>query len=254
MGPKDPGILKSALRYRPNLDQALCTLFQQDRLTLPTISLPRYFDDFDREAIRIQELPRGPFSSPLSDVIMLLKVIRCTSPTKLMEVGSFRGYTALLMAQHMNKEAELVTVDMEPDHGEAYQNTPHADSIQRRVGAISRLLFKNDPPETYDFIFLDAGHFYEEVKHDTEILLPLLSETGYFVWHDYANWGYYNAKNGVPEYLHELSREYPIAHILGSDLAIYSPMWRNNQRETYMTALVSDETVGQDPWETARVR
>jgi hypothetical protein len=36
-----------------------------------------------------------------------------------------------------------------------------------------------------------------EARHS--VLLPLLSPTGIFVWHDYANWGRFSGKNGVPE-------------------------------------------------------
>ena len=65
--------------------------------------------------------------------------------------------------------------------------------------------FSRDQRESVDMIFLDADHTYAAVKRDTEILLPLLSPTGIFVWHDYANWGSFSRQNGVPEFLHEFS-------------------------------------------------
>ena len=161
----------------------------------------------------------------MHDVVMLLKIVLNAQPSRLMEVGSFRGYTALLMAQHMHEGATLVTVDRSPDHGEAYRDAPEAAQIERRVGETGPEMFSGDQDQSYDLIFLDAGHFYEEVRYDTELLLPLLADDGYLVWHDYANWGYFTRHNGVPEYLNELAASLPIAHIAGTGMAIHSPQW-----------------------------
>ncbi|MCS4044603.1 putative O-methyltransferase YrrM [Salinibacter ruber] len=244
-------VLESLVYYRPNVDAALCYLLTQDRLQLPQLSLDRLFDDFEKSTIELSELPRGPWSTPLADVVMLLKIVMCTQPHQMLEVGSYRGYTARLMAQHAPEDAELVTVDMNPDHGEAYRGSALADRIERRVGKIGPDIFESDAPGTYDLIFLDAGHFYDDVKYDTELLLPLLADDGYLLWHDYANWGYFSGKNGVPEYLHELSKSIPIAHIAGSDIAIHCPAWTDQRANPYDNALFSEAGPGDfDPWET----
>ncbi len=93
------------------------------------------------------------------------------------------------------------------------------------------------------------------VKHDTELLLPLLAPNGFFVWHDYANCGYFDGKNGVPEYLGELSAKLPIAHIMGSDIAIYSPAWAGEQKQRYLKAIQSNVNPSQvNVWETTSLR
>jgi hypothetical protein len=93
------------------------------------------------------------------------------------------------------------------------------------------------------------------VKHDTELVLPLVSPTGFILWHDYANWGYFDGKNGVPEYLKQLSEKLHIAHIIGSDVAIYSPAWGGEQKQRYENAIQSKVHPNQvDPWETTSVR
>jgi hypothetical protein len=222
--------------YHPFADLTLCHFLKQ-RLSLPDLSLQRLFEDFDRQAITLHQLPKGAWSTPLSDVVMLLKVILCTKPQRLMEVGSFRGHTALYMAQHTPIEAKIVTIDCYPEHGEAYRDSPYATKIERRVGAVSTDILKHDPLNSYDVIFLDADHSYQAVQHDSELLLPLLAPHGYLLWHDYANWGYFDGKNGVPEYLNELAKTLPIAHILGSNLAIYSPAWSGDQKHRYTQAL-----------------
>lgn len=249
-----PSFPFSLFKNRPNLDLAFCTLFLKDRLQLPNLALSRYFPDFMTRAVRLHEIPRGNWSTPMNDVVMLLKIVLNAQPARLMEVGSFRGYTALLMAQHMHEEATLVTVDRVPDHGEAYRNAPEAGRIERRVGETSPEMFAHDESKSYDLIFLDAGHIYEEVRYDTELLLPLLADDGYLVWHDYANWGYFTRHNGVPEYLNELAASLPIAHIAGTDMAIHSPKWASVGYERFQDALIDVSPIQQDVWSTEEPR
>lgn len=247
-------MLKSFFYYRPFADRTLCHFLKQ-RLTLPEISLQALFEDFDTQPVTLHQLPDGAWSTPLADVVMLLKIAVCAKPKKLLEVGSFRGYTALFLAQHVSPDAKIVTVDRYPEHGEAYRNTPWASMIERRVGETSASIFEHDAPGAYDLIFIDADHAYAGVKNDTELVLPLVSPNGYIVWHDYANWGYFDGKNGVPEYLKGLSERLPIAHVIGSDVAIYSPAWAGEQKQRYEKAIQPKVHSTQvNPWTTTSLR
>lgn len=240
--------------YRPFADRTLCHFLKQ-RMRLPEVHLHKLFEDFDQQPIMFHQFPQGAWSTPLADVAMLLKLVVCAQPKRLMEVGSFRGYTALYLAQHTPPDAHIVTVDQYPDHGEAYRHSPYVEKIERRVGKTNSELFAKDKPGSYDLIFLDADHCHAGVKHDTELLLPLVAPDGYLVWHDYANWGYFDGKNGVPEYLGELSTKLPIAHVLGSDLAIYSPAWAAEKQPQFQQALQEKLAPYQiDPWKTAAMR
>lgn len=226
---------------------------------MPTISLGALFSDFDEHAVTLRQMPRGGWSTPVADLVMLLKLALCARPQRLMEVGSFRGYTARFLAEHTAETARIVTVDRYPEHGEAYRNMPLAARIDRRVGETSAALFAADTPGSYDLIFVDADHAYEGVRRDTELVLPLVAAGGYLVWHDYANWGYFDGKNGVPEYLGELAASgLPIVHVLGSDLAIHSPAWATPPgRAALERALVQSDgqaAVGEDPWQSESLR
>lgn len=237
------------LYYRPRLEAALSQL-DKTRLRLPTLSLARLFADFDTKPISFYEVTVGPWSTPLFDVAILLKIAICTRPKSVLELGSYRGYTALALVRHLDPEARLVALDSDPRHGEAYRNSLFASQIERRVGWIDPATFANDAPGSFDLIFLDADHSFNSVKHDTEITRSLLSNRGYFLWHDYANWGKFSRKNGVPEYLHELSQELPVARIAGSWLAVYSPTWQTPAgAATFRKALVArDDVPYVDPW------
>ena len=131
----------------------------------------------------------------------------------------------------------------------AYRYGPFSAQIERRVGRIEPETVAHDKPGSFDLIFLDADHSYTAVKNDTNILLGLLSERGYFVWHDYANWGKVGGKNGVPEYLHELCNEMPVAQCR-SVARFAQPAWRiASGADEYRRALApSDNVAGSDPW------
>jgi predicted O-methyltransferase YrrM len=214
------------------------------------LSLADLFPDFDQRIVSIAQLPHGSWSTPLVDVVMLLKIAVCAEPKRLLEIGSYHGYTALFLAQHVSPEARIVTIDRHPDHGEAYRKTSAGSRIERRVGETDRAMFAQDEPGSYDLIFIDADHSYESVRNDTELILPLLSPAGFIVWHDYANWGYFSGENGVPEYLGELGATLPIGHVAGSTLAIHSPSWvSGGGRERFRSATRGEaKEIGADPW------
>jgi|ERR1700733_4846871 len=244
-----PRPISKFLQNRPRLETIISQL-DKGRLKLPMVSLERLFPDFNSKPVSFYELPLGPWSTPLVDVAMLVKIALCAGSKSVMELGSYRGYTALALARHLSSEARIVTVDSNPQHGEAYCNGPFASRIERRVASINSATFANDARGSVDLLFLDADHSYTGVRHDTEALLGLVSDHGYFVWHDYVNSGRFSGINGVPEFLHELSLKLPLARIAGTWLAIYSPAWRSGAgAEAYRKAFVeSDNVPYADPW------
>ena len=249
-------LVSAFLFTRPRLEKALSAL-DKTRLKLPIVDLGTLFDDFDRQPVTLTELPTGPWSSPVADVVMLMKIALCLRPRRALEVGSYRGYTTKLLAAHTPVDARIVAVDRDPRHGGAYQSSPLAAKIERRVGDVNEEMFASNSRGHYDLIFLDADHTYEAVRRDSQILLPLLAPEGIFVWHDYANWGRFSRMNGVPEFLHELSESLPLAAVDGSWLAMYAPAWSSGEgavrfREARQGSLSGQP--GEDPWSVRYLR
>lgn len=244
------------LYTRPRLEQAISAL-DKSRLKLPVVNLRGLLEGFDDAVVTLRELPSGPWSSPLADVVMLAKITRCLLPKHVLEVGSYRGYTTKILAEHTPCDTRIVAFDRDERHGAAYRHLPLANKIERRVGEVSTVAFAGDPRGQYDLVFLDADHSYEAVKHDTGVLLPLLAPTGIFVWHDYANWGRFSGKNGVPEALHELGRTLPIVAIGGSWLAAYSPFWSTRVGAEHLAKARQnslESLPGENPWTTSDLR
>ena len=173
----------------------------------------------------ISLLPSGGWSTPLMDQIVLAKLVRLLQPGSVLEVGSFRGYTTRLLAENASPTTEIHALDIKPNHGEAYSNTPLAGRIKRLIGSLDKWPLEAAVRRRYDFIFLDADHQQAAVESDTRHLLRMLAEDGLLLWHDYADWGWMSGWNRVPEVLHAFSKERPILGIPGTSLAVYRQGW-----------------------------
>src|SRR5262245_43638260 len=112
-------------------------MLDKNRLKLPVVNLRSLFDDVEVRPITLTELPVGPWSSPIADIVMLAKIAVCLCPRRTLEVGSYRGYTTKVLAAHTRADSCIVAFDRDPRHGEAYRDSPLARKIQRRVGDMS---------------------------------------------------------------------------------------------------------------------
>lgn len=240
-------LLRGKLQRDIWFEHALCLLLRPRRLSLPAVELEDLAGPVP--AIRIERMPHGSWSSPVVDLIALARVVAAIRPMRALELGSFRGYTAAAMADHLPEGGRLVTVDINPQHGDVYAQTALAARIERRVGTAQDVL-AIEPDGGFDLIFIDADHRYAGVKADTETVLRLLAPQGWLLWHDYANWGYFSGGCAVPEFLVELSTSLPVVHLAGTNLGLHSPYWLQPQgRIQYEQALARmDARKSKDPW------
>lgn len=242
------GLVRLPLRD-PVYEHGLCLLTRPDRLSLPSVELADLFDA-PIPPITIEDLPQGRWSSPVADMVAMCRLVAAVQPRHALELGSFRGFTAVAMARHLGDGGRLVTVDIDPAHGSAYVGTPLAGRIDRRVGTLAEAT-ASDAAGTYDLVLIDADHRHDAVRADTEAILPLLAPDGWLLWHDYANWGYYSEACGVPEYLTTLADQIPVVHLAGTALALHRPSWAARDRaqlDAARAAMTARDT--DDVWQT----
>jgi len=103
----------------PELLEELCRRFGHQRLRLPSFDLEAMFPGFSDAPVSVSLLPRGSWSTPLSDQVILAKLAKATDAKTILEVGSFRGYTARVLAENLAPGGVLHCVDLAVDHGEA---------------------------------------------------------------------------------------------------------------------------------------
>ncbi len=224
--------------------------YGRKRLLLPQLTVEEVFPGFNDIPIMLNKLPLGDWSTSLIDQIVLTKLARLLSPKTILEVGSFRGYTARLLAENTPPETIIHTVDINPNHGEAYRNTPLETRIKRHVGSLHSSALDLLKNEKFDLIFLDADHRKEAVEADTQVLLPMLAENGLLLWHDYADWGWISGYNGVPEVLAQFSQTIPIFGIPNTALAIHCQSWTHKTLNANTVATVVDDS----RWTTQNLR
>jgi hypothetical protein len=193
--------------------------------SLPEINPEACIPNFAATQIVIRQCPVGAWSTPLIDVVILLKCVLGFRSRRILEIGSYLGHTARILAENTDAETRIITLDEYPEHGSAYRGTPLEQKIERRVGKVSLEYFR--PDEKFDLIFVDADHRFESVVNDTKVASGLLAENGVLVWHDYQHENHFHGLNGVPEVLKIFLKSIPIIALKGTSLAMHTryPGW-----------------------------
>ena len=140
-------------------------------------------------------------------------------------------------------------MNLPEDQGEVFRDRIEVNQIEHRIGKLGSDLFSVDKDKSLGLVFVDAGHCCDAVRHGTQLRLSLLSPNGILVWHDFANCGLLSGARGVPEYLNELQRELPVAHIEGSNMAIHCAARGDHPSKFEAVVRPTRESIG-DVWTT----
>lgn len=113
----------------------------------------------------------------------LLKMLtQMIQPKRILELGTFTGYSALCMAEGMPTDAELHTIEIDDELEDFirqhFDNSDYAGRIHLHIGdAIEIIPFLSN--KTFDLVFMDANkrHYCEYYQ----LVFPLLSERGYII-------------------------------------------------------------------------
>ncbi len=92
---------------------------------------------------------------------LLAMLVRLTAARRVLEVGTFTGYSALAMAEALPAGGRLVACELDPEAAaiarEAFAESPAGDRIDLRVGAASATLAGLAAAgEAFDLVFVDA--------------------------------------------------------------------------------------------------
>ncbi len=104
-----------------------------------------------------------------------------TGARRVLEIGTFTGYSALSMAAALPPEGRIVTCDIDPATNEvarrAAAESPYADRIEFRLGPALDTIATLEGP--FDLVFIDADK--ESYRSYYEAVLPELAERGVIV-------------------------------------------------------------------------
>ncbi|MFM9142492.1 MAG: O-methyltransferase [Bacteroidota bacterium] len=107
---------------------------------------------------------------------VLAMISRMIAPKRILEIGTFTGYSALCLAEGLSEGGVLHSVDLNPevmDMARDYiQRSAYHDQIQLHTG--SGLDILENVQESWDLVFVDADkeNYPNYLKALTEILKP----------------------------------------------------------------------------------
>ena len=126
------------------------------------------------------------------------------------EIGSFKGLSAWCVAHvanhvtaidtHCANSAGQVQMPEQTTYAEFCRNlAPFWDKVTCLPFSSERANELMAPDATFDVIFIDAFHSYEEVKADVGRWWPRVRPGGYLAAHDYAHWDFPEVKQALDE-------------------------------------------------------
>ncbi len=114
---------------------------------------------------------------------LLAWLVHLTGARRVLEIGTYTGYSALAMAEALPADGELVTCDNNPEHARIAQSyfdrSPYGRKIRLRLGPALEALAALPAQDMFDFAFLDADK--ENYSNYYEALLPRLQPDGLLV-------------------------------------------------------------------------
>jgi caffeoyl-CoA O-methyltransferase len=102
--------------------------------------------------------------------MLLRMLVRISGVRKVVEVGTFTGYSALMMAEGLPEKGKLITCEISKECADFalryFKKSPHGNKISLKLGPAMETL-KKIPDKSADFVFIDADKesyslYYEE--------------------------------------------------------------------------------------------
>ncbi|MBI3575822.1 MAG: class I SAM-dependent methyltransferase [Gammaproteobacteria bacterium] len=117
------------------------------------------------------------------EAALLQMLVRLTGARRVLEIGTFSGYSALALAEALPADGVLVTCDNDPEHARIAQSyfdrSPHGRKISLKLGPALETIASLPARAMFDFIFLDADK--ENYLNYYEAILPRLKTGGLLV-------------------------------------------------------------------------
>jgi caffeoyl-CoA O-methyltransferase len=109
-------------------------------------------------------------------VAILSFIVKILDPKFVLELGTFTGYSAIGLAQALNNNSELYTIECEPEVAEKAQLNIDASNVRHKitllVGEAKTILPDLVQKIAFDFVFIDADKVSNKLYYD--LLIPTM--------------------------------------------------------------------------------
>lgn len=122
--------------------------------TTPLSSLLEEIEDFTLTSTSYPSMLTGRVEGRFLQLIVQL-----SGAQRIVEIGTFTGYSALAMAEGLPEGGQILTIERDPDHAkiaqEFFDRSPSGFKITLRLGEALEIL-KTLPDANTDLVFIDA--------------------------------------------------------------------------------------------------
>jgi predicted O-methyltransferase YrrM len=85
-------------------------------------------------------------------------ISKLTKPTNILEIGTYTGYSALCLAEGLQADGKLITIDPNEETNvmalKYFQRSAYAKQIELKAGDATKII--PTLPQTFDIVFIDA--------------------------------------------------------------------------------------------------
>jgi caffeoyl-CoA O-methyltransferase len=89
---------------------------------------------------------------------LLAMFSKMLAPRRILEIGTYMGYSALCLAEGLTDDGKIITLDVQPETNEIakrfWARSPLRDKIESRLGDATQIVPRLE--ENFDLVFIDA--------------------------------------------------------------------------------------------------
>lgn len=133
-----------------------------------TTRAPDFLEELEAETKK--RMPQSQMLTGRVEGTLLRMLVGISGAKRVVDIGTYTGYSALMMAEALPPDGELITCEISEEYAEIalryIARSPQSGKIRLRVGAALETL-REIPSGSTDFVFIDADkssypEYYEE--------------------------------------------------------------------------------------------